>query len=99
MKVMVIADKLTCMAFALGGIAAVPVSGRDDARAALEAALEEPDIGLILITERIAGTIRELVDEVVYRLYKPLVLEIPDTEGAISKGPSVSAQMISLLSR
>ncbi len=99
MKVLVIGDKLTCMAFALGGIATMPVSGREDTRTALETALARPDVGLILITEKMADMARELVDEAVFRIYRPLLLEIPDTEGPLSKGPPVSAQVASLLSR
>ncbi len=99
MKVLVIADRITCMAFALGGIANVPVSDPNDARTALDAAIKRQEIGLVLITERIADSIRDLVDKVVFQLSKPLLVEIPDVQGPLPKGPSVSAQMISLLSR
>ncbi|MCK4605468.1 MAG: V-type ATP synthase subunit F, partial [Deltaproteobacteria bacterium] len=54
MHILVIADHLTCMAFSLGGIDTRTVKTGEDAMAALESAQNSPDIGLVLITERIA---------------------------------------------
>ena len=99
MHILVIADHLTCMAFSLGGIDTRSVKTKGDALAALESAQNSPDIGLVLITERIANSIRSEVDEIVFKLHKPLVVEIPDTEGPLPGRPSTKELMVSLMRR
>jgi V/A-type H+-transporting ATPase subunit F len=97
MHILVIADHLTCMAFSLGGIDTRTVKTSKDAVAALEYAQNSPDIGLVLITERIANSVRSEVDEIVFKLHKPLVVEIPDTEGPLPDRPSARELMVSLM--
>ena len=99
MKIVVIGDKMTCMAFSLGGIATMPVSDPDDAKDALTATLQSPDTGLVLITERVASSIKELIDEIMFHRHEPLIVNIPDTEGSLPRGPSWKAQIVSLISR
>ncbi len=99
MHILVIADHLTCMAFSLGGIDTRAVKTKRDALAALESAQKDTDIGLVLITERIANSIRSEVDEIVFRLHKPLVVEIPDTEGPLPGRPSTKELMVTLMRR
>jgi V/A-type H+-transporting ATPase subunit F len=99
MHVLVIADHLTCMAFSLGGIDTRTVKAGEDAAAALESAQNSPDIGLVLITERIANSIRSKVDEMVFKLHKPLVVEIPDTQGPLPGRPSTQELMVTLMRR
>ncbi|MEA1866642.1 MAG: V-type ATP synthase subunit F [Thermodesulfobacteriota bacterium] len=97
MHILVIADHLTCMAFSLGGISTRTVKTREDAVAAMESAQNSHDIGLVLITERIADSIRSKVDEMVFEVHKPLVVEIPDTEGPLPDRRSTGELMVSLM--
>ena len=97
MHILVIADHLTCMAFSLGGIDTRTVKTGKDAMAALESAQKNPDIGLVLITERIADSVRSKVDEIVFKLHEPLVVEIPDTEGPLPDRHSNRELMVSLM--
>jgi vacuolar-type H+-ATPase subunit F/Vma7 len=87
MHILVIADHLTCMAFSLGGIDTRTVKTGEDAVAALDYAQNSPDIGLVLITE----------SEIVFKLHKPLVVEIPDTEGPLPDRRSTGELMVSLM--
>jgi len=99
MHILVIADHMTCMAFSLGGIDTRTVKTGEDAVTALESVQKDPDIGLVLITERIANSVRSKVDEMVFELHKPLVVEIPDTEGPLPDRPSTGELMVSLMGR
>jgi V/A-type H+-transporting ATPase subunit F len=83
MKFYAIGDRQTILGFRLVGIAGTEVTGRDDALEALNEAINMSGIGIILITETVAGQIRDEVDARLYGMGFPLVLEIPD-----SKGPS-----------
>lgn len=99
MHIIVIADHATCLAFSLDGFTTRPVKGREEALAILESIRHNKEIGLVLITEPVAATIRSEVDEIIYTLHQPLVVEIPDTKGPLTDRPSVGKLMVSLIGR
>jgi len=85
MDFFIIADPHTYLAFALAGVPGGQAETPDQARALLKKALEEPEIGLILITERLAETIRAEVDALRWEGGKTLVVEIPDLAGPLPR--------------
>lgn len=97
MQLFVIADQSTCLAFSLGGIKSRTVKGREEALAALEFTIDNKEIGLVLITEKIAALVRSEVDKIIYTMHRPLVVEIPDTSGSLADRPSAGELMISLM--
>jgi len=97
MRVLVIADHATCLTFSLGGITTRSVREREEALAALDFAVQNHEIGLVLITEKIAALVRSKVDNVIYMEHRPLVVEIPDTTGPLPGRPSARERMISLI--
>ncbi len=99
MRIVVIADPETCLAFSLAGIESVPVHNAREAAHALEDAARDRETGLVLITERLAQTIRNEVDRVVYASQRPLVVEIPDTAGPVPGRPSAREKMVSIMGR
>lgn len=99
MQVFVIGDHSTCLAFSLGGITTRTVKERGEALTALEFAIDNQKIGLVLITEKIAALVRPEVDKIIYTMHRPLVVEIPDTSGSLSGRPSAGELMISLMKR
>ncbi len=99
MRILVIADPETCLAFSLAGIESVPVHNADEASRALEDAGRDSDVGLVLIAERLARTIRDKVDRAVYTNNQPLVVEIPDTAGPLPDRPSAREMMVSIMGR
>ncbi len=99
MRIVVIADPRTCLAFSLGGIDTRPVDGPEEAAMMLKSLQVDKEVGLILITERIADTIREQVDQVVLGSPLPLLLEIPDTRGPVPDRKSTKERMIALMGR
>ena len=85
MDFFIIADSHTYLAFALAGVPGGQAETPDQARALLHLALEEPGIGLVLITERLAEEIREEVDSLRWEGGETLVVEIPDLTGPLSR--------------
>ncbi len=85
MKFFVIGDWHTVAGFGLVGIEGKSVSDRNQAKEALDSAVERKDIGVVLITEDIAEIIRDEVDARLYGIGFPLVLEIPGPKGPSEK--------------
>ncbi len=81
MKFFVIGDEDTVVGFRLVGVGGVACSTAEEATHALQAALKNKEIGVILITEEIASQMRDEVEARLYGMGFPLVLEIPDRRG------------------
>jgi vacuolar-type H+-ATPase subunit F/Vma7 len=89
MKFYVIGDRHTVLGFRLVGIEGADVANRDEALAALKAAVAGNDVGIILITEAVAGQVRDEVEARLYGMGFPLVLEIPDSGGPSPDRPRI----------
>jgi V/A-type H+-transporting ATPase subunit F len=89
MKFYVIGDQDTLLGFQLVGLEGEEVHSAEEAREALQRAFQIEDLGIIIITERIAATIRNLVDQYVYKKTFPLIIEIPDREGPVEGRQSI----------
>jgi V/A-type H+-transporting ATPase subunit F len=81
-KFFVIGDRETVLGFRLVGVEGNIAGGREDALAALKQAVERKDVGVVLVTEKVAARIRDEVETRLYGFGFPLVLEIPDSSGA-----------------
>lgn len=87
MKISVIADRDTVNGFALAGIKDLyAVDNREEAKRALAEVMENPDMGVVIITERYAlyltDDIRRWREE--KPLY-PLIVEIQDKKGKVER--------------
>ncbi len=89
----VIGDESTVAGFGLAGVEGEVVESVDEAREALRKAFAAPDIGIIIITERIAAGMRAEMEDYVFRRTFPLVVEIPDRTGPMEGRVSIR-QMI-----
>jgi V/A-type H+-transporting ATPase subunit F len=89
LKFYVIGDRQTVLGFRLVGIEGKTVEGREDALSALREAVEMKDTGIVLVTESIAGEIRDEVEARLYGIGFPLVLEIPDASGPAEDRPEI----------
>jgi len=81
MQVYVIGDESTVAGCGLAGVEGESVETADEAREALKKAFASPDIGIIIITEKIAAQLREEMEGFIYGRNFPLVIEIPDRTG------------------
>ncbi|MFH1090761.1 MAG: V-type ATP synthase subunit F [Pseudomonadota bacterium] len=98
MKLFVIADPETCLAFALAGIKGEAVRSDSQVPAVLKGlAREETD--LVLITEALAQGNRELIDGLILQAPGMLILEIPDMQGPRTEKATAAERIASLLRR
>ena len=81
MHFFVIGDRETVLGFRLAGVTGKAATDREETLSALKDALDRRDVGVILITEKLAAGIREEVEARLYGRGFPLVLEVPGPEG------------------
>lgn len=83
MKTLVIADEDTVIGFSLAGVQGVIVTTAEEIRKAFDQVTQMNDIGILLLTERVAQMIREKVDNWIIGGSQPLIVEIPDSQGPL----------------
>ena len=81
MKYYVIGDEDTVLGFSMAGVQGAVVRDRISAEAAFQQALGGHNVGILIITEKIADYIRPIVERYLFSERFPLILEIPDREG------------------
>ncbi len=90
MKLIVIGNQDTVWGFALAGVGGQIVTTLQQMNQALDAALADPQVGIVLITEEAAALARQRVDHLVVRSATPLFVEIPGPSGPRPDRPSLS---------
>ena len=84
MKMYLISDNIdTQTGMRLAGVDGVVVHEREELRTALETALADKGIGILLLTEKFGREFPEIVDEVKLHHKVPLIVEIPDRLDAL----------------
>ena len=66
----------------LAGIDGVVAHTEDEIKKALGYAVNDGEIAILLITEKLAKSFPEFIKEVKLEHYKPLIVEIPDRHGS-----------------
>lgn len=66
----------------LAGIDGVVVHEQDEVREALESAMADNNVGIILITEKLVALCPDLVYDLKLNRKRPLIVEIPDRHGS-----------------
>ena len=98
MKVFVIADPESYLAFALAGVDGVPVESESEVGPVLEN-LDRSEVGLVLITEALASRNREAIDRMLIGPGGPLILEIPAASGPLGTRARATERILGLLRR
>ncbi len=81
MRYFVIGDEDTVLGFQLAGVEGKEARTPAEAEREFDAAIENSEYGIIIITERVAELIRIRVDRNVFTETFPLILELPDRIG------------------
>jgi V/A-type H+-transporting ATPase subunit F len=81
MKVLVIGNPEAVLGFSLTGVSGQAATTAAEVNQALDDALSKNDIGIILVTQDVAGLIAPRMDHLKMRSTVPLVVEIPGPEG------------------
>ena len=83
MKMYLISDNIdTLTGMRLAGIPGVVAHGKDELEAALTAAFADPDIGVLLLTEKFGRDFPEYVNRVKLTHRMPLIIDVPDRHGS-----------------
>ena len=90
MKVLVIGHPKAVLGFSLAGVGGQAVTSAAEANQALDAALANKEVGIILVTQDVAKMNQARVEELKLRSTIPLVVEIPSPEGVSPDEPSLS---------
>jgi V/A-type H+-transporting ATPase subunit F len=92
MRIYVISDNTdTQMGLRLSGISGVVVHEREELMTALEHAMRDPEIGIILITEKLVSLAKDHIYNIKSGNKLPLIIEIPDRHSDVSKRDSITA--------
>lgn len=82
MKIFLISDNVdTCTGMRLTGVEGIVAHTRDEVKKALDTALSDDSIGILLITEKLSGEYPELIGNIKLTRKKPLLVEVPDRHG------------------
>ncbi len=91
LKMYLISDNIdTQTGMRLAGVEGVVVHTPEDGKAAMEKVLADQQIGILIVTEKVAAMLREYVDELKLSLSKPLLVEIPDRHGTGREPDSIT---------
>ena len=91
MKYFVITDSTdTQVGLRLAGIEGVVVREESQVRDAIEAAAADPEIAVLLVTERLAALCEDLIAPMKLTAQRPLVVEIPDRHSAGRSSDSIT---------
>ena len=90
MKLLVVGSQDAVWGFALAGVHGQIVRTAEELNHALDAALADQEIGLVLVTEDVANLARQRVDTLMVRSTVPLVVEIPGPAGPRPDRPPLS---------
>ncbi|MCX7903364.1 MAG: V-type ATP synthase subunit F [Caloramator sp.] len=83
MKIFLISDSHdTLVGMRLAGIKGVLVSSKEEAEAELKKIIKDKEIGIIVLTERLASKLRHTINEIKVNQELPLIIEIPNRQGS-----------------
>jgi V/A-type H+-transporting ATPase subunit F len=85
----VIGDEDTVLGFRLVGVEGETAVNASEAEHAFAHALKQELVGIIVMTEQVAETIRQTVDRYTFAEDFPLIVEIPDRTGRLPGRPSL----------
>ncbi len=99
MKITAITDSDTALAFRLAGIDTLIPPRPENTANLLKEVAGRPDIGIVLITERLAKAARKEIEKISHERHLPLFMEIPDMKGPLGKRLSATERMAAIIRR
>lgn len=91
MKMYLISDNIdTQTGMRLAGVEGCVVHQADDVRRELQKAISDPQIGIILLTEKLGELIPDYIRELKLNVPVPLIVEIPDRHGSRDIADSIN---------
>jgi V/A-type H+-transporting ATPase subunit F len=90
MKILVIGNQEAVLGFSLTGVQGQVVVTMQETNQALDSALSNSEVGIVLVTQDLAKLIQPRMDQLQLRSTIPLVVEIPGPEGVSPDQPTLS---------
>jgi len=84
MRYFIIGDEDAVLGFGLVGVHGLAASTPEEAQRAFDLALQDREVGILIITERAAELIRPKVDRYMFTQSFPLIVEVPDRLGPVA---------------
>jgi len=92
MKIFLISDNIdTQTGLRLAGIDGVVVHEKSELKNALLSVIDDKDIGIVLITEKLSFEFPDIIDEIKLNRTSPLLVEIPDRHGTGRRSDFITA--------
>lgn len=84
MKSFLISDNRdTWVGMRLAGINGIIVHEKDELMGAIQTAIKDEEVGLIIMTEKVVDLAKEEIMEIKLKVARPLIIEIPDRHGTM----------------
>ncbi len=94
MKIVVVGDTDTAVGLKLAGVSeAYVVNDKQEAESIIKKLSQTEDIGLIIITEKIANQVRDAIRKILEQDL-PILVEIPDKYGPVSGETDIIRDLI-----
>lgn len=81
MQYVVIGDEETVLGFALAGVDGKVANSKEETEKYLNEYINTPQVGIIIITEKLALMVKEFIEKYTYTESFPLIVQIPDRRG------------------
>ena len=92
MKLYLISDNIdTLVGMRLAGIEGCVVQEQAELKEALSKAVNDKEIGVLLLTEKFGRDFPELINKVKLETKQPLIIEVPDRHGTGRKSDFITA--------
>lgn len=92
MKMYLISDNMdTYTGMRLAGVEGIVVHEKEEVREALQKAIANKEIGIILLTEKFGRQFPDIIDDVKLHHKTPLIIEIPDRHGTGRKADFITS--------
>lgn len=89
MKVLVIGHPDAVLGFSLAGVEGRAVTDAERANSALDAALKDRELGIVLVTKDVARLMEARMEDLKFHSTMPLIVEIPGPEGTQPGDPTL----------
>lgn len=93
MKYAIIGDEDAVMGFGIVGVSGRVARTAEEARQAFDTLRKDQDVGVVLITERLAEMIRPIVEPYMLSASFPLIVEVPDRKGPLPGRAGIRAMV------
>ena len=91
MKIFLISDNIdSCLGFRLAGIEGIAVNDKKEFMDILHKTINNPEIGIILITDKLVSLDYDVIYDLKLKYVKPLIVEIPDRYASFHMSDSIT---------